>query len=207
MRTTISGVKLFAVAYAWSQAGVSYFFSTCGKTSPAAKMYTTHFEDDFGSVQIRHINRPDIVHFLYEYLPLIDEHNKQRQSLLNLEMSWPTRNCWFRLLVTLTGMCVVDLHRVYRNIKLRQTTSAREDAEVDAMEIRNFSDKLCKNIRFRPNRGAANIAQFNLMAQQAAANVGDGVADQLLVRIKAEDGSTARNVTVRQSQKGRSVGT
>jgi len=45
------------------------------------------------------------------------------------------------------------------------------------------------------------------MAQQAAANVGDGVADQLLVRIKAEDGSTARNVTVRQSQKGRSVGT
>ena len=40
------------------------------------------------------------------------------------------------------------------------------------------------------------------MAQQAAANVWDGVADQLLVRIKAEDGSTARNVTVRQSQKG-----
>ena len=41
MHTTISGVKLFAVAYAWSQAGVSYFLSTCGKTSPAAKMYNT----------------------------------------------------------------------------------------------------------------------------------------------------------------------
>jgi hypothetical protein len=108
MRTTIGGVKLFALAYAWSQKGVSYFLSTCGKTSPAATMYKTHFEDDFGCVQTRDINRPEIAHFLYDYLPLIDEHNNQRQSILNLERSWPTRNCWFRLLVTVTGMCVVD---------------------------------------------------------------------------------------------------
>jgi hypothetical protein len=83
---------MFAVAYEWSQRGVSYFLSTCGKTSSAAKMYTTHFEDEFGFVNTRDINRPDIAHFLYELLPLIAEHSKQRQSILNLEKFWPTRD-------------------------------------------------------------------------------------------------------------------
>ena len=75
MRSTIGGVELFAMAYAWSRNGVSYFLSTCGKTSRSATMYKTHFEDDFGNVQTRDINRPEIAHFLYDYLPLIDEHN------------------------------------------------------------------------------------------------------------------------------------
>ena len=84
--TEISGVKLFALAYAWSQKRVSYFLSTCGKTTPCVTKYVSNFEDEYGNVVYKEINRPDVAHFLFFYLPLIlDKHNKQRQNLLNLE--------------------------------------------------------------------------------------------------------------------------
>ena len=43
-------------------------------------------------MRTREINQPEIAHFLFQYLPLIDKHNKQRQSILNLEKSWPTQS-------------------------------------------------------------------------------------------------------------------
>jgi hypothetical protein len=195
MRTEIAEVKLFAVAYAWSQKGVSYFLSTCGKTSPAAKMYTTNYEDEFGYTQIRRINRPDIAHFLYDLLPVIDEHNKQRQSILNLEKCWPTRDCWFRLIVTLTGMCVVDFHRLYKNIK-SEDASGRNKTEIDALEVGRFSDLLCNSLRKRSRRPAGTLAQFSV-AQASAP----------LARIEGEDGTVTREVTEKQRQKWKSVGT
>jgi len=62
--------------------------STCGSTAAHPDKYLSYFEDDFGNVTTKEINRPRISNFLYEYLPLIDEHNKQQQNLLNLK-----RNC------------------------------------------------------------------------------------------------------------------
>jgi uncharacterized membrane protein len=47
---TIFGVEMIAMAYAWSQRGVSYSLSTCGSMAPADKMYTSYFEDDYGYV-------------------------------------------------------------------------------------------------------------------------------------------------------------
>jgi hypothetical protein len=35
MTTKIAGVKLIAIAYAWTQKGVPYFISTCGNTKPS----------------------------------------------------------------------------------------------------------------------------------------------------------------------------
>ena len=170
-----------------------------GCSGNGTKQYTTHFEDDFGNVQTRQINRPHISHFLDELLPLIDEHNKQRQSILSLEKCWPTRDCWFRLLVTVTGMSVVDFHRVYRNIKLGETGSNGD--EVDAVEIRKFSDLLCGSLVRRKQRGADTLTQFN---QQATA----GCTGPRLERIVAEDGSKSREVTAKQSAKsGRNVAT
>lgn len=195
MRAEIAEVKLFAVAYAWSKKGVSYFLSTCGKTSPAAKMYTTNYEDEFGFIQTRQIDRPDIAHFLYDLLPVIDEHNKQRQSILNLERCWPTKDCWFRLIMTLTGMCVVDFHRLYTNIK-SEDDSARNKAEIDALDVRKFSDMLCSSLRKRSRRPAGTLAQFSV-ARCAAP----------LARIQGPDGTEAREVTGRQREDGKSVGT
>lgn len=149
MKTEIAGVRLIAIAYAWSQRGVSYILSTCGSTEPSDKLYTSYFEDEFGNVGSKQILRPKIAHLLYEYLPLVDEHNKQRQKILALEKKWPTRDCWFRLLTTLIGVCIVDLHRLFRNL------NHDHFKEVDILQ---FSDLLCKKLKDRPTRQNAKLS-------------------------------------------------
>jgi hypothetical protein len=115
-QTAIADAKVFALACAWSQRGISCFLSACGKTTLHVSKCMTHCEDDFGNVVHKAISRPAICHFLCEHLPLIDEHDKQRQNLLNLKRCWCTKDPWMRLLTTL-GMCVVDMHRLHRNTK------------------------------------------------------------------------------------------
>jgi hypothetical protein len=132
---TISGVPLIAMAYAWSQRGISYILSICGSTATSEKTYMSYFEDDYGNVGSKEISQPVLAHLLYDYLPLIDEHNKQQQKILGLERKWPTRNCWFCLLTTLMGMCIVDMHMLYWN-KLNEKYS-----DVDMLK---FSDLICK---------------------------------------------------------------
>jgi len=117
MITAISGVKVVAMAYAWSQIGISYILSKYGSTEPSDKLYMSYFEDDFRNVSSKEVSHLKLAHLIYDYLPLINEHNKQRQKILGLERKWPTRSCWFRLLTTLLGMCVVDMHQIYRNLK------------------------------------------------------------------------------------------
>jgi len=39
-------------------------------------MYRSYFEDDFGNVSYKAMKLPSITHKLFDYLPLIDEHNK-----------------------------------------------------------------------------------------------------------------------------------
>jgi hypothetical protein len=95
MTTTIAGMKLLAIAFAWSQKGVSCFILTCGSTKSSPIKYESKFEEEWGNNNFCEINQLDVVHFLYEYLPLIDEHSKQRQSLLALEKRWLTKNVWF----------------------------------------------------------------------------------------------------------------
>ena len=55
MTTSISGVKLIAIGYAWSQRGVSYFISTCGRTVPHAKFYEAKYEDVWGNTCSRYV--------------------------------------------------------------------------------------------------------------------------------------------------------
>ena len=97
------------------------------------------------TLNTRSSNRPKLAHFLYEYLPLIDEHNKQRQSILGLERRWLTKCPWFRLLCTVLGMCTVDMHRLYRHHQLK--VANKSNKEVDATTIIRFSDYICGNLR------------------------------------------------------------
>jgi hypothetical protein len=69
---------------------------------------------------------------------------------------------------------------------------------VDALAIRFFSDKLCKNLRVRSRRAAENVARFNFRR---------GEANEILVRIEGDDGEIAREVTAKQLANGRTVGT
>ena len=95
------------------------------------------------------IARPHLLEWVYDFLPLIDEHNKQQQSILHLEKKWPTKNCWFWLLITLLGMSVVDLYRVYLN---------HDKQKYKAFTILEFSDMICRNLRLRDTRKAPTAA-------------------------------------------------
>ena len=85
MSKEISDVTIYVVEYSWSQRGVSYMISSYGSTDVHPDKYLSHFEDNFGNVTAKEINRLRISNLLYEYLPLIDKHNKYRQNILNIE--------------------------------------------------------------------------------------------------------------------------
>ena len=64
---------MIALVYAWSKKGRSYIISTCGSTEPHPEPYVTSFEDDWGNTSFKELPRPKLAHFLYDYLPLIDD--------------------------------------------------------------------------------------------------------------------------------------
>ena len=81
---------------------------------------------------------PQIAEFLYDYLPPVDEHNKQRQSILNLDNFCPTKCCWFRLCSTIIGMAVTDLYRLYW---------CHNFEKYEDMGVVSFSDKICTRMK------------------------------------------------------------
>ena len=135
MNTVVSDIPVFVLAYAQSQRGVSYMISICESTEVQDKKYLSHFEDDFGNVTYKELNRPHICHFIYEFVPLIDEHNKQRQNLLNMKMKWCTKDCWLRLLATLVRIIVVDFHSWYRNVKTRNGRGTLQGAPIQLQAL------------------------------------------------------------------------
>jgi hypothetical protein len=152
MKATIGGVDLFIMAYAWSQKGISYFVSTCGTTVRHSTDYQSKFPDGFGNTDARSYPRPSIAHMVYEFLPLIDEHNKARQNLLALELKWLTKCCWFRLRTTFIGMAVVDVQRWDRNRRRHLPLYPTPPDEVGEYEedptgsIRVYADLIAKKL-------------------------------------------------------------
>ena len=149
MKAKISGVDLFLLAYAWSNTQSSFMISSCGTTVQHEICYRTHFCDDFGNVTFKEIPRPSIAHFYFELSPLIDNHNKDRQSVLGLEDCWPTKNPWFRLVTTMIGMSVVDMHRWDRH----KRTGGRafqwvkdDDEQPDFLKVRSMANLIAKGL-------------------------------------------------------------
>jgi hypothetical protein len=181
--TNIAGVEMLALAYDWVQRGVSYLLSTCGNIDVSSVAYRSACEDNFGNVDYKFLPRPQLAHFIFEYLPLIDEDNKQRQAILGLERKWQTKCCWTRLVVTMVGMSVVDMQRIYRSEKkTRNKVLCGQVFNEDATVIK-FSDLLCGKLRMREQQ------KTNIMQHKS-----DGT-DTLLSRIE-KDGKTNLPVTV-----------
>ena len=82
MQTKIAGVELIAMAYAWSQKGIAYMISSCGRMVMHEQSYLSRYEDDFGNIQEKELPRPTVTHMLCEFLLLIDEHNKARKNCI-----------------------------------------------------------------------------------------------------------------------------
>jgi hypothetical protein len=82
----------------------------------------------------------------------------------------------------LVGMCVVDLHRLFRNL------DRDHFKDVDVLQ---FSDLLCKNIKERPTRQNARLTSSE---------------DEVLERITDRHGNINYDITDKQSKRGRNVG-
>ena len=182
MKSTISEVDIFVMAYAWSNKGISYFVSSCGTTIRHERNYMSKFEDEMGCVQAKELARPQVAHMLYEFLPLIDEHNKARQSCLALEECWLTKNCWMRLMTTFTGMAVVDLQRWDRHMR-----SKSEDATMQGMDG-DFPIIKMASLIGRPLRTGA-LKYRDAPQPSSRSNLDEDGREKPIVRIRGSDGS------------------
>ena len=189
----IHGVKLVAIAYAWSARGVSYFVTTAGNTAPAEALYKSYFEDDWGNVGFKELQRPEICDYLYERLPIIDELNKQRQSYLAIEKSWPTKCCWFRLLTTMIGMSVVDMHSCFE-----YQNNGRTGRQAN-LQVRQFSDRICKGLKKRDVRVTRRVTA------RGRSDGGDNHA--VMERITNDQNELYRPLTTKQKSEGKRTGT
>ena len=195
MQANIGGVDLYVMAYAWSSKGVAYMVSSCGKTVMHTDPYISRFEDEYGNVQEKELPRPTVAHMLYEFLPLIDEHNKARQNALALEKHWLTKKCWTRILTTFLGMSVVDLQRWDRrkrfghvssidlSIDIAGTTNDDDDDLVDDFDIKTMANLIGRpltNGHFQYRAGSQPSARSTTAAENNA---------KPIVRITGPDGS------------------
>ena len=199
MKATISGVELFLLAYAWSNKRAAYILSSCGTTVPHEINYRTHFTDDFGNVTFKEIPRPSIAHFYFELSPLIDNHNKDRQGILGLEDCWPTKNPWFRLMTTLIGMCVVDLHRWDRSKRSggKAFDWVNEDEDrPDFLKVRSMANMIARGLHY-PRMRYYSFSR----PRSTAINRRDGYVKKPLERITNDDGEIRRQDGGREYQK------
>ena len=177
---TIAGADLIAMACAWSQKGVSFFLSTCGSTAKSRNSCRSHFENECGHVDFKELPCPKLAEFLFEHSPLIDEHDRMRQDRLALEKCGPTKNCWFRLIVTVVGMSVVDLQRIYRN-------KDSKHLEWDVLKFADYS--------------SADLKENKRTVDQRTED-----PHQKLVRMKNEEGELNEPLTKSQRERGLSTG-
>ncbi len=88
----------------------------------------------------------------------------------------------------LIGMCIVDLHRMYRNKKRGHYS------EIDVLE---FSDYVCKNLVKR------NVRQNKQLASMSGTDLEN---TSILERISNKDGNERFKVSNKQARRGRNVG-
>ena len=178
-------VTVLCLAYAWSRKGVAYFVSSCGSTAPHASPYQSAYENEWGQVCTKDIPRPSICSFVYEYLPSIDEHNRQRQALLAIELAWPTTDCWMRLVQTIVGMCVVDFKRIMNRLHPERH---------EKIDILTFADLLVGGMPILPSRLPEVTPSAFAPGDMLAAPGAVGANMPPLVRIKDKDGKTTKPV-------------
>ena len=101
MKANISGVDLYIMVYVWSQQQHCLVVSTCGKMVTHKIKYRSKYANQFDNTEFNKLSRPAVLYQLFNFLPLIDKANKERQNALALEKKILTKNCWNRLITTL----------------------------------------------------------------------------------------------------------
>jgi hypothetical protein len=131
------GTDLLALGYKYNIKRVLKFVATADAGSTqAGVLYDMKFCDAFNNVCVRKVERPAIVSQLFDDSNCIDSHKNVRQFELALEKRWFTRDPFFRLDTTLTGMTVTDVWRLSQYHKL--ISNAKDEDGLNLLTIKKF---------------------------------------------------------------------
>jgi hypothetical protein len=113
LESTHLNVPLVAIGYWYSTRTTLFFLATkdAGTTSKGTT-YEMKYTDDWGNVNIRYVDRPEIISKFFERSNMIDRHNQVRQSELGLEKRWLIQNPYFCLHTTILRFNVVDCYKL-----------------------------------------------------------------------------------------------
>jgi hypothetical protein len=129
---------------------------------------------------LKELARPTVAHVVYEFLPLIDEHNKARQAILALEKVWLTKSGFFRVITTLLGMAVVDELRWDRGMSSQHGVIGLGR---DNDDVRDMANLIALPLR----TGELTYRAVDQPSQRRANNGDDD--DDILTRIRGPDNS------------------
>ena len=124
-----------------------------------------------------------------------------RQGILSLEDCWPTKNPWFRLITTLIGMSVVDLHRWDRNKRSGGSAfdwMSSDDERPQFLQVRSMSNLVGRGLRKPEMRYYSQNNPRQPIQQRACL----GGQPQVLTRITNASGETARPSNGKNNGKG-----
>jgi hypothetical protein len=139
------GTDLFAIDYKYNIKRVLKFVATADTGSTKAGVpYDMKFCDAFNNLCVRKVERPVIVSQFFDDSNCIDSHNHVRQLELALEKSWFTRDQFFRLHTTLTGMTVTDVWRLSQYQKL--ISNAKDEDGLNLLTIKKFTGVLATQL-------------------------------------------------------------
>jgi hypothetical protein len=94
MESTHQGVPLVTLGYRYSTRTTLFFVATKDSgTTAKGTPYEMKYTDDWGNVNIRYVDHPEIISKFFERSNMIDRHNQVQQSELALDnsLNWHLR--------------------------------------------------------------------------------------------------------------------
>jgi hypothetical protein len=139
------GTDLLDIDYKYNSKRVLKFVATAEAGSTKAGVpYDMKFCDAFNNVCVRKVERPAIVSQFFDDSNCIESHNHVRQFEFALEKRWFTRDPFFRLHTTLTGMTVTDVWRLCQYHKL--ISNAKDEDGLNLLTIKKSTGVLAKQL-------------------------------------------------------------
>jgi hypothetical protein len=140
------GTDLLAVGYKYNIKWVLKFVATASAGSKKAGVpYDMKLCDTYNNVCVHKVDRPAMVSHLFDDSNCIDSHNHASQFELALEKWWFTRDPFFRLHTTLTGMTVTDVWRLSQYHKL--ISNAKDEDGLNLLTPKNFTVVLANKLK------------------------------------------------------------
>jgi hypothetical protein len=161
METTIDGVEVVCAGYKYNSKRVLFFTWPKGAANcvPGEPYIATYLDENGHRVE-RPILRLAVLSRYFSYANVVDVHDQMRQGILDLEYTWVTQNCWFRIATTFLGMTVTDAYIAFKralpaNDPDKEMCLMRFADELAMELISNKDDEVAAQAAARPVRAAA----------------------------------------------------